>query len=237
MAEQVHHSRPSALGLLAFLLMSITMACTGYAQTPPPPSNCSQKLTTHSEIEVMDRPPLYSTQAGWQAGHRVASIPSGTTVFVCETKDVGFFLSKQRWLRIWRPAGWIYEPSISGATERNPFAVSLVERAFAQGTPAIPPLVDPLTVGSFLAMVLGMCAKNTFDYFKKPFRLEFNSILRQFIPPLLVSPVLFLGLIKNVSIELSGDGSLLMIFLFAFQNGFFWQDVLSRAPGRATKRA
>jgi len=77
----------------------------------------------------------------------------------------------------------------------------------------------------FASMTLGMCAKAVWDAAesaqpRQPLRLNYRSML----VPVLVAPIVFISVIRAV-----GEGNLDALRLcFGFQNGFFWQTVLSR---------
>ena len=69
-----------------------------------------------------------------------------------------------------------------------------------------------------------MLAKTYFNYFTRGGQLQLGS----FIVPLLVSPLIY-GTVFNIARNSSEP---VMILIFGFQNGFFWQDVL----GEVTKK-
>ena len=71
----------------------------------------------------------------------------------------------------------------------------------------------------FVAMILGMVAKTTFDSLTMAVPFEW----RKFLIPLLVSPIVY-GSVLQFTQNSSTDRILMLIF--GFQNGFFWQDVL-----------
>ena len=135
--------------------------------------------------------------------------------------------TKQRWIRLrWSgKEGWALEEPVKGG--RGFF----VPVAHAQ---AAPPgalrLEDPLVHGSFISILFGMLAKNIFDLFiKQEAILGFRILLRIFLP-LVVSPIAFLAFIKTADFAIQDELGMLVLFLFAFQNGFFWQDVLAKPP-------
>jgi hypothetical protein len=72
-----------------------------------------------------------------------------------------------------------------------------------------------------------MVAKSLFDRLKGRQRRSLRGVVKQLVPSLLISPVVFLGFIKTADLGIQGDWGLMVLFLFAFQNGFFWQDVLT----------
>lgn len=76
----------------------------------------------------------------------------------------------------------------------------------------------------FLAMTLGMLCKAIFDAQVTGKKLEW----RQFLVPLLISPLVY-GTVFRIA--RTSDEKVLML-IFGFQNGFFWQDVFgSMAKG------
>jgi hypothetical protein len=72
----------------------------------------------------------------------------------------------------------------------------------------------------FLSMILGMISHYFFHEFEKV-RFEFK--FKKMIRPLLISPIVFSSIyyISNESKEIT-----LLLYLFSFQNGFFWQTIL-----------
>ncbi len=81
-----------------------------------------------------------------------------------------------------------------------------------------------LEVFLYLMMVAGMVSKYFYDLFDPDKAGSFN--VRKFMRPLLVSPMVF-GVIYTATAE-QVVGSMLL-WVFAFQNGFFWQTVLDRS--------
>ncbi len=73
-------------------------------------------------------------------------------------------------------------------------------------------------------MLLGMVAKTFFNYFTRGEPLQLGG----FIVPLLVSPLIY-GTVFNIA---KNSSEPVMMLIFGFQNGFFWQDVL----GEVTKK-
>ncbi|KGM40220.1 hypothetical protein JY96_09725 [Aquabacterium sp. NJ1] len=80
----------------------------------------------------------------------------------------------------------------------------------------------------FLAMLLGMLAKALFDLLddSKP---SWREHLRHGAMAIVISPIVFLGFITAGQFN-SSSQTFLVLALFAFQNGFFWQTVLKRNP-------
>lgn len=79
-------------------------------------------------------------------------------------------------------------------------------------------------IGMYFFMLAGMTGKYLFDAIgeKKRQRLKLNKW--QFIKPFLVSPIIF----GTVYAQLPENTSTFMLFIFSFQNGFFWQTLLYR---------
>jgi hypothetical protein len=227
--------RTHRLVSLLLLALALGIAPNSYGQVPPP--GCGGPQTIRNQLRVIDNPPIYSTSRGWQQGRVIATLPPGTTIYTCETKDVGFFSATERWVKIWWSGrtGWVHGANIDAAARAGRvIETSFVRAAFAQegAEPPSPP-GPPLNTGSFVAMLLGMLAKLIFEYSRSPFPLQPGLLLRQLLPPLVVSPIVFLGLINYIGIVLPSNGSLLMVYLFAFQNGFFWQDILAKVSSPA----
>lgn len=87
----------------------------------------------------------------------------------------------------------------------------------------------------FLAMLLGMLAKALFDLLDdtKP---AWREHLRHGAMAIVISPIVFLGFITAGQFN-SSSQTFLVLALFAFQNGFFWQTVLKRNPPAPEKPA
>ncbi len=87
----------------------------------------------------------------------------------------------------------------------------------------------------FLAMLLGMLAKALFDLLDdtKP---SWREHLRHGAMAIVISPIVFLGFITAGQFN-SSSQTFLVLALFAFQNGFFWQTVLKRNPPTPGKPA
>lgn len=87
----------------------------------------------------------------------------------------------------------------------------------------------------FVAMLLGMLAKALFDLLDdaKP---SWREHLRHGAMAIVISPIVFLGFITAGQFN-STSQTFLVLALFAFQNGFFWQTVLKRNPPSPDKPA
>jgi len=68
------------------------------------------------------------------------------------------------------------------------------------------------------------------ESFPKLFKDSLRGI--SFIESLLVSLIVFLGVLKVIS----GIESLLMVILFSFQNGFFWQTMFSANKPKTVRK-
>jgi hypothetical protein len=77
----------------------------------------------------------------------------------------------------------------------------------------------------YLAMLAGMCAKTLFDHLARNVPLE----LKGFLVPLVVSPLVYGTVFHAVK---DSQGKLVML-IFGFQNGFFWQDIFGQIKGPA----
>lgn len=106
----------------------------------------------------------------------------------------------------------------NGGTDSPPETANLGDQAVLYG---------PL----FIAMLLGMLAKALFDMLddSKP---SWRSHLRHGAMAIVISPIVFLGFITAGQFN-SSSQTFLVLALFAFQNGFFWQTVLKRSPAEA----
>jgi hypothetical protein len=92
---------------------------------------------------------------------------------------------------------------------------------------------------AFMAMVLGMLAKVCYDVVQSGQKGVFKIHMMRGSAALLVSPMVFLsilmGLGSGVNIQQYQDFIVFMIF--AFQNGFFWQNVFVNNASIAAKKA
>lgn len=87
----------------------------------------------------------------------------------------------------------------------------------------------------FLAMLLGMLAKALFDLLDDT-QPAWREHLRHGAMAIVISPIVFLGFITAGQFN-SSSQTFLVLALFAFQNGFFWQTVLKRNPPAPEKPA
>jgi len=88
------------------------------------------------------------------------------------------------------------------------------------------PIIDEvpwIEIGVYFAMLLGMAAKYFYDAIGEGNKIVIQKY--QLIKPFLVSPIVF-GMIYG---GLGENTPALMLLIFSFQNGFFWQTVLVKA--------
>ena len=165
----------------------------------------------------------------------------------------------------WPKYGWVIKEAVRSATTtgyEGSLLGFLVSDAQAQESsenqlPSTPPPLPPLTTGAiantsvgmsastsdvfnlylplFVAMVLGMCAKVVVDLLDTWDKGLLWGHLRNGIVAVLVSPIVFLGMLSAG--QFSGNTQTFVVLaLLAFQNGFFWQTVLKRESDRTGDR-
>jgi hypothetical protein len=225
----------SALLYLTLLLLITASVCGRQAST-----ECSRKASVLRDVDMMDQPPTYSTKNGWVYGNRIGTIPKGAQVLICEERSVGFFGSKQVWFLVKWDAkhGWVNSESVGEGRERQSslsarlttllFPTAIAQTDSLDNKSEVGRLTDPVFIGSFISVVAGMVAKSMFDLFRKRRRwLGAKRFAVRLIPSLVISPIAFLGFLRTADIGLSNDLSVMAFFLFAFQNGFFWEDILN----------
>jgi peptidoglycan/LPS O-acetylase OafA/YrhL len=108
------------------------------------------------------------------------------------------------------------------------------------GFPFASPLVnkggnDLLLAGAMAtSMVIGMFAQYLYRHFESPVRYRRKWDWGCFMAPVFASPTIFIPLaaaFQNSDIDLTKDSLTLprlMIFLVAFENGFFWKEYFDR---------
>ena len=107
-------------------------------------------------------------------------------------------------------------------------AIGGADNSMAAGVSSLFELYLPL----FYAMLLGMAAKVVVDMLDAWDKGLLWAHLRNGIVAILVSPIVFLGLMSAG--QFSGKQQFVVLVLLAFQNGFFWQTVLKRESDRST---
>jgi hypothetical protein len=92
----------------------------------------------------------------------------------------------------------------------------------------LPPSEMPQIGLLFACMLLGMLAHWLYVWLETPQRKRPAFDLGVFIAPALASPIVFIPLLasqQNTSLEpLHFDTARFMVFLVAFENGFFWKE-------------
>jgi hypothetical protein len=101
------------------------------------------------------------------------------------------------------------------------------DSSMATGVASLLELYLPL----FYAMLLGMAAKVLVDLLDAWDKGLLWAHLRNGVVAVLVSPIVFLGLMSAG--QFSGKQQFVVLILLAFQNGFFWQTVLKRESDRS----
>lgn len=223
---------------LLYLILLLLVTASVYGRQAS--TECARKASALRDVDLMDQPPTYSTKNGWVYGNRIGTISKGAQVLICEERSVGFFGSKQVWFLVRWDAkhGWINSNGVEERRERQSslparFVTLLFPTAIAQtdstdNRAEDGRLTDPVFIGSFISIVAGMVAKSMFDLFRKKRKwLGAKRFAVRLIPSLVISPIAFLGFLRTADVGLSNDLSVMAFFLFAFQNGFFWEDVLN----------
>jgi len=99
--------------------------------------------------------------------------------------------------------------------------VGVIEKATSSFWSQIP----WIEVGLFFSMLVGMAAKYFYDAVDAMGRRKKISFYKwQFFKPMLVSPIVFGTVYANIQQNTSS----ILLLIFAFQNGFFWQTVLNK---------
>jgi hypothetical protein len=90
-----------------------------------------------------------------------------------------------------------------------------------------------LEIGLYFVMLMGMASKYLFDAIgeRNIRKIKFNKW--QFIKPFFVSPMIFAAVLSIIP----ESGSVFLLLIFSYQNGFFWQTILYKiAPEEEDKR-
>jgi hypothetical protein len=89
-----------------------------------------------------------------------------------------------------------------------------------------------VAIALFLCMVLGMFCQYVYRRFERPQGRRPKWDWGLFVAPVFASPIVFIPLLASLGGANISSGSLtsarLMIFLVAFQNGFFWKEFFDR---------
>jgi hypothetical protein len=108
-------------------------------------------------------------------------------------------------------------------------APSEKETTFPEGAAASAAWTDLATLYAplFLGVLLGMVAKVIVDFLDARDKSTLWIHARNGVIAILVSPIVFLGFLTAGQFP-SGKQTFVVLWLLAFQNGFFWQTVLKR---------
>ncbi len=74
--------------------------------------------------------------------------------------------------------------------------------------------------GVYMAMLAGMAAKALVESLTSGGEMD----VKQFILPLLISPIVY-GVVFKIA---KGSDETILMLIFGFQNGFFWQDIFGQ---------
>lgn len=85
-----------------------------------------------------------------------------------------------------------------------------------------------LEIGLYFSMIAGMAAKYFYDAIGTGRRKKITFRKWRFLKPMFVSPLVF----GTVYASMDKIESIVLVLLFAFQNGFFWQTVMNKPEGR-----
>ena len=86
----------------------------------------------------------------------------------------------------------------------------------------------------FACMILGMAGKVLFDALTAAGPVDWKARGRGAVVPVLVSPIIFLGIMKSADATASAElTSFISLACVAFQNGFFWHTLFDRSSGSA----
>jgi hypothetical protein len=165
-------------------------------------------------------------------------------VRVCERRTVGLLFSRRTWLRVSYAGqsetrtGWLYAgEAASSAREgaagqaRMLLGLLLPRPALAQEPDGLPsPTPNPAEMFlQYVCVLLGMLFKGFHDYFKAGMPKRWKRYLAETLSAVVVSPIVFSGIIHIGAFDTAGGPSGLITLLFiAFETGFFWQAVLAR---------
>ena len=161
--------------------------------------------------------------------------------------------AEQTWYRISLDSGqfgWVFRGNLTLSLhdrEKDRFSFSVFGKALAQPADESDELVaepppPPNSYGlvlffffAFVVIIVGMIAKVVFDQIDKASALELRELLdwRKCIKALIVSPLVFGTFLAIANFENLDQTQVIVILLSAFQNGFFWQTVLSTGAKKA----
>lgn len=235
--------RRSAAGigacLLGWLLLALVAAPSALAQ-------CAGSARTTMPATVYDRPPAFSTGAGWQYGGALMTLPANSEVRVCESAAIGLFADKKKWLRIdlgGGRSGWIFAGGTTLAAARPPArsgaGFSLVSSAMAAEA-AVPNGLPgfgerKMILVALLCVLLGMLGKLVFDEAEASPTFSWRECLqtRKYIKAFVAAPLALVAFLNLGNFSFSNEVAVVVSWCMAFQNGFFWQTLLPAAKREA----
>lgn len=98
-------------------------------------------------------------------------------------------------------------------------------------------LQRPLVMALYVMMIMGMLAHYAYERFQSSRGRRRKFGIGVFLAPVFVSPIVFLPLasIFQTTEPVQASASRLMLFLVAFENGFFWREFFENRMGRAAE--
>jgi hypothetical protein len=153
---------------------------------------------------------------------------------------VGLAVVMARWARKtgeWRPFWMSLVPLVAYGIFLNrwfgfPFEGGVAEKG---GNDLV------LTGALAISMIFGMLAQYLYRHFERPERNRTKWDWGCFIAPIFASPIIFIPLaaaFQNADVDLAKERMTLprlMIFLVAFENGFFWKEYFDRKRKEVVK--
>lgn len=225
----------------AGLVLAVLLLVFSVLLPLPAAAQCSGGRTTGPTV-VYDRPPSFSTGAGWQYGSEIARLPSNSAISVCETASVGLFVDKKKWLRIdlgGGRSGWIFAGTTTLADARAPswlrFDLSPIPSAVAADGNAgagLPGFSDrKMILIALLCVLLGMFGKLVFDEAEANAAFSWQQCLqpRKFIKAFVAAPIALVAFLNLGNFAFTSEVAVVVSWCMAFQNGFFWQTLLPAA--------
>ncbi len=98
----------------------------------------------------------------------------------------------------------------------------------------------PLWIALYLCMLFGMLAQYGYRHFERPNRHRTKWDWGVFLAPVFASPIIFIPLAtacmgKGFSLKNLDDPASAMVYLVAFENGFFWKELYDKRKEAADK--
>jgi hypothetical protein len=94
-----------------------------------------------------------------------------------------------------------------------------------------------LVVVLYMAMILGMLAHYAYVRFQRQRGRRRKFDIGVFLAPVFISPIVFLPIasVLQATEEVQASASHFMLFLVAFENGFFWREFFENRLTRHTE--